>query len=44
MASKVFGSMTRSLAVSWTVAEAERVLVDLGQVEIAIAQMKAALW
>lgn len=27
-----------------TIAEAERVLADLGKVEIAIAEMKAALW
>lgn len=31
-------------ALDQTIAEAERVLTDLGQVEIAIAQMKAALW
>lgn len=27
-----------------TLAEAERVLADLGRVEVAIAEMKAALW
>ena len=27
-----------------TIAESERVLADLGRIEIAIAQMKAALW
>ena len=27
-----------------TIEESERVLVDLGRVEIAIAEMKAALW
>ena len=31
-------------ALTATVAEVQRVLDDLGQVEIAIAQMKAALW
>lgn len=31
-------------ALAQTVDEAERVLADLGQVEVAIAQMKAALW
>jgi hypothetical protein len=31
-------------ALEQTIAEAERVLGDLGQVEIAIARMKAALW
>jgi len=31
-------------ALRQTVEEAERVLNDLGRVEIAIAQMKAALW
>ena len=31
-------------ALAATLEEAERVLADVGQVEIAIAQMKAALW
>ena len=31
-------------ALQQTIAEAERVLGELGQVEIAIAEMKAALW
>lgn len=31
-------------ALAQTIAEAERVLADLAQVEIAIARMKAALW
>ena len=31
-------------ALSTTIAEVERVLEDLGKVEIAIAAMKAALW
>ena len=31
-------------ALSSTIAEVERVLEDLGRVEIAIAEMKAALW
>ena len=31
-------------ALAQTIAEAERVLADLGQVEVAIARMKAALW
>jgi len=31
-------------ALSSTIAEVERVLEDLGKVEIAIAEMKAALW
>lgn len=31
-------------ALAATLAEAERVLAELGQVEVAIAQMKAALW
>jgi hypothetical protein len=30
--------------LSTTIAEVERVLEDLGKVEIAIAEMKAALW
>ena len=31
-------------AIAATVAEVERVLDDLGKVEIAIAEMKASLW
>jgi len=31
-------------ALSATIAEVERVLEDLGKVEVAIAEMKAALW
>lgn len=31
-------------ALAQTIAESERILDDLGRVEIAIAQMKAALW
>ena len=31
-------------ALSATIAEVERVLDDLGKVEVAIAEMKAALW
>lgn len=31
-------------ALRQTIEESERVLADLGRVEIAIAQMKAALW
>lgn len=31
-------------ALRQTIAEAERVLADLGQMELAIARMKAALW
>jgi len=31
-------------ALAGTIAEADRILADLGKVEIAIAQMKAALW
>ena len=31
-------------ALTATITEVERVLDDLGQVEIAIAEMKAALW
>jgi hypothetical protein len=31
-------------ALAQTIAEAERVLTELAQVEIAIARMKAALW
>jgi hypothetical protein len=38
------GSMPPAEALTATVDEATRVLDDLGQVEIAIAEMKAALW
>jgi hypothetical protein len=38
------GGLPSAEALSATLAEAERVLQDLGQVEIAIAEMKAALW
>ena len=38
------GSLPSPEALAATLAEVERVLADLGQVEIAIAEMKAALW
>ena len=38
------GSTPPADALAATVAEVQRVLDDLGRVEIAIAQMKAALW
>jgi hypothetical protein len=38
------GSVPSPEALAATVSEVERVLADLGQVEIAIAEMKAALW
>ena len=38
------GSTPPPEALTGTIAETERVLQDLGRVEIAIAQMKAALW
>ena len=38
------GSTPDPDALRRTIDESERVLADLGQVEIAIAQMKAALW
>lgn len=38
------GSTPSAEALAATLAEVERVLEDLGQVEIAIAEMKAALW
>jgi hypothetical protein len=38
------GSMPSPDALSATLAEVERVLAELGQVEVAIAEMKAALW
>jgi predicted metal-binding protein len=38
------GSVPSAEALAATVAEVERVLDDLGKVEMAIAEMKAALW
>ena len=38
------GSMPDAEALRLTIEESERVLADLGRVEIAIAEMKAALW
>lgn len=38
------GSAPDPAALVQTIEESERVLADLGRVEIAIAQMKAALW
>jgi hypothetical protein len=38
------GSTPSADALAATLAEVERVLDDLGKVEIAIAEMKAALW
>ena len=38
------GSVPSPEALTATVAEVERVLDDLGKVEIAIAEMKASLW
>jgi hypothetical protein len=38
------GSMPSPDALAATLDEVERVLADIGQVEIAIAEMKAALW
>lgn len=38
------GSAPDTVALKQTIEESERVLTDLGQVEIAIAEMKAALW
>ena len=38
------GSVHEPDALRQTIAQSERVLTDLGQVEIAIAEMKAALW
>lgn len=38
------GSVPRLGALSATLTEVDRVLEDLGQIEVAIAQMKAALW
>lgn len=38
------GSVPSAEALTATLAEVDRILVELGQVEIAIAEMKAALW
>jgi hypothetical protein len=38
------GALPDAEALRRTIEESERVLADLGQLEIAIAQMKAALW
>ena len=38
------GNAPDAEALRRTIEESERVLADLGQLEIAIAQMKAALW
>ena len=38
------GSIPSAEALAATLAEVERVLDDIGKVEIAIAEMKAALW
>jgi hypothetical protein len=38
------GSVPAPEALAATLAEVERVLDDLGRVEMAIAEMKAALW
>jgi hypothetical protein len=38
------GSVPSPEALAATLAEVERVLADLGKVEVAIAEMKAALW
>ncbi len=38
------GALPPPDALAQTIEEAERVLADLGQVEVAIARMKAALW
>lgn len=38
------GSVPPAEALAATLAEVERVLDDIGRVEIAIAEMKAALW
>ena len=38
------GSIPSAEALTATLAEVERVLEDLGKVEVAIAEMKAALW
>ena len=38
------GSIPDATALAATLAEVDRVLDDLGKVEVAIAEMKAALW
>jgi hypothetical protein len=38
------GSLPSPEALSATLSEVERVLEEIGQVEVAIAEMKAALW
>lgn len=38
------GSVPPPEALAATLAEVERVLVEVGQVEVAIAEMKSALW
>ncbi len=38
------GALPAAEALTQTIAEAEQVLADLGQVELALARMKAALW
>jgi len=38
------GGLPSAEALATTLAEVERVLDDLGRVEVAIAEMKAALW
>ena len=38
------GSIPPPAALASTLAEVERVLADLGKVEMAIAEMKASLW
>lgn len=38
------GALPAADALTQTIAEAERVLADLGQVEVALARMKAVLW
>ncbi len=38
------GSVPSPQALAETLTEVERVLAELGQVEVAIAEMKAALW
>lgn len=38
------GSVPSVESLAATIAEVDRVLADLGQVEVAIAEMKAALW
>ncbi len=38
------GGMPAAEALNATLSEAERVLDEIGKIEVAIAQMKAALW